>query len=304
MHLSFGSLALGAVLACSGSAGATIFPEKVHSQGAPVIDGVGSDPAWQKATEVQVADPIFRSGVDMSRHRTILKFLTDGKTLFVGAECRFPAGDNRLPGLDRKRHQTVFENDSLELFFAPDGGRTATPCYHFAIDLCGDTAERKAGEPWHSGWKTAVSLGKDRWYAEMAIPLAGIGAERTAGHYWHVNACRNIYGASGRFVEGLALARPGYHSPIERMVLGPVAADILAGHVKAALAAMETMRPYLAGPDRALFQRLTDLQNRLEEMRNAPVPTDEAVAILETVARNDRQIVHDVILNFMFESEP
>lgn len=302
MCLLFRSLAWIAVLAGAVQANATIYPAKVRPEDTPVIDGDCAEPAWQNAPQVHVAAPVFRSDVDLSGHKTVLRFVTDGTTLFVSAECRFPPGDNRLPGFEGRRPQPVFENDSLELLFAADGGRTPTPCYHLAIDLCGDTALRKGGQACHSGWKTAVSLAKDRWSAEMAIPLSGIGAEPGAGHYWHVGACRNIYGVNGRFVQTLAIRASGDQTPTEMMLVGPVDAGILAGHVKSALAAIATMRPYLAGPDRALFARLTALAGRLQQ-KGVPVPVDEAVAILETVSPTDQQIVDNIILNFMFHAE-
>lgn len=297
--------ALTCATAVLGAENDVVKPSIITSGEAPAIDGSLSDSPWAKAPELKVAEPILDSEVDVSGHATTMKLLADDATLFVGVECRFPPGDNIIPGISdgeqrRKQIKPVFENDCFELFLAPDGGRTPGPCYHFAIDLCGYTVERLELKPMTSGWKTAAVLGKDRWTAEMAIPLKSIGSDPSGGHYWHLNACRNIYGVNGEFVQGLALRKPGYHSPSELMILGPVNANVLLKHVEDALRTMDDMKSYLTGPDKALYERLTRMKEKLKSKDNSPIPVKETIAILDAIDINDEEISNSIILNFMF----
>lgn len=292
--------AMSCVIALHGANKVTnvIAPEKIKTGEAPVIDGTLKEPFWDKAVKLDLDEPIIASEANVSGYGTTMKLLSDGATLFVGAECRFPA---RSPSDEKElKEKPVLENDCFELFLAPDGGRAPGICYHFAIDLLGRAMERKMLENMTSGWKTATVVGEDRWTAEMAIPLKSIGADPPDGHYWHLNACRNIYGVNGEFVQGLALVKPGYFSPSELMILGPVDASVLLKHVDAALATMNTMKPYLTGPDKEFHDKLMKLKKRLTQAKGSTIPVDETVSILETVDKNDEEILNGIILNFMF----
>ena len=290
MHIIKNIMVLGVMAACVVAAGAVIVPGPAK----------GTAPDWDNAYVVELADPALRSGVDMSTHKTTMKLSSDGQTLFVRAECQFPPGDNTLRGKPDAPKKPLLEDDSFEFFIAGDNDLDSGLYYHFAVDLCGDAQERKGLEPFKSGWKHAVSLGKDVWTAELAIPLESLGGVKPDGRYWRVNACRNVYGANGAFVEGLALARPGYLSPSELMVCGPVGADILLRPVGRTLAAMGKMDAYMVGPDRELFESLTERRGDLAAMKDGKLPVDEAVAVIGETSRTDTQVQNDIILNFMF----
>ena len=293
--------ALVASFAVVAGASAAIVPPDLKDGAAPVIDGTLNDPAWQNALVMELGEPVMPLRPAIPGSKTSMRILAGGGKLYLGFECLFAPGAC-VKGAKREHDAPVFEDESLELFIAPDGGANATNYYHFALNTCGATTERKILDPaWDADWQSAVSAGPDRWTAEMVIPLAALGGGNAAGHYWQINACRNMYDASGSFAQGLALARPGYHSPNILLMSGAVSAPVLLAAVKATLAEMEGMKEYLAGPDKKQYKQLTSCREKLEAAPGAAIPADEAVTILEAAWKNAGKIENSIILNYMFE---
>lgn len=293
--------ALIASLAVVAGVPAAIVPPEIKGGATPVIDGTLNDPAWQNALAMELAEAVMPLRPAIPGTKTTMRFLVGGGKLFVGVECLFPSGA-ALKGEKREHDAPVFEDESFELFIAPDGGANPAVYYHFALNICGSTTERKILDPaWNADWPSAVSVGQDRWTAEMVIPLAALGEGDAAGHYWQINACHNIYDARGSFAQGTALARPGYHSPNVLLTCGPVGAPVLLAAVNATLAEMEGMKEYLAGPAKKQFKQLTKYREKLAAAKGAAIPMDEAIAILETAWKNAGKIENTIILNYMFE---
>ena len=294
-------LVLVASLLVASGVKAAIVPPEIKDGAAPVIDGTLNDPAWQNALVMELAETVMPLRPAIRGTKTTVRILTGGGKLYIGAECLFSPGAV-LKGEKREHDAPVFEDESLELFIAPDGGANATNYYHFALNICGSTTERKILDPaWNMDWQSAVKVDKDRWTAEMVIPLAALGGGNASGHYWQINACRNMYDEKGSFAQGLTLARPGYHSPNVLLTCGPVGAPVLLTAVNTTLAEMEGMKEYLAGPDKKQYKELTKYREKLEAAKDAAVPMDEAVAILETAWKNAGKIENTIILNYMFE---
>ncbi len=278
-----------------------LLPPDVADATATVIDGALNEAAWKKAITVELAETAMPLRPAIPGTQTTLRMMTAGGTLYIAADCLFPA--DAPPKSSRREHDApVFEDESLELFIACNGGPQATDYYHFAINASGSTSERHILDPaWNTDWQSAVVVGRDRWTAELAIPLAALGGGNASGHYWQINACRNLYDAQGSFAQGWTLARPGYHSPQVLMLCGPVSAPALLGAVNTALTDLEALKAYLAGSDKKQYQQLTDYRAKLAAAKDATLLPTAAVEILETAWRNAGQLETAVILNYMFE---
>ena len=293
--------ALVASLAFVAGAGAAISPPDLKDGAAPVIDGTLNDPAWQKAVVMELDQAVIPLRPAITGTKTTLRFLLGAGKLYIGAECLFPPG---FPprGQQREHDAPVFEDESLELFVAPNGGPNPAVYYHFALNTCGSKTERKILDPaWNADWPSAVSVGQDRWTAEMVIPLAALGGDNAPAQYWQINACRNIYDARGSFAQGMTLARPGYQGPSVLLTCGPVGAPALLAAVNVTLAEMEGLKAYLAGPDKKQFKQLTKYRNKLEAAKDAAIPANDAITILETAWKNAGKLENTIILNYMFE---
>jgi hypothetical protein len=280
---------------------AAIIPAEIKDGSAPALDGKLDDPSWQQAQATELAETAMPLRPAIPGTKTTMRILTGGGKLYIGAECLCAPGAT-LKGEKREHDGPVFEDESIELFIAPDGGAIPTNYYHFALNIRGSTTERHVLDPaWNAEWQSAVSAGHERWIAEMAIPLGALVGGDASGHYWRINICRNMYDAKGSFAQGLVLARPGYHSPNVLVMTGPVAAPVLLASVDATLGEMEKMKEYLSGPDKKQFKELEKYRAKLEKAKDAMIPADEAVKILETAWRNAGNMENNIILNYMFE---
>ncbi|MFA7157930.1 MAG: sugar-binding protein [Kiritimatiellia bacterium] len=288
------------LLIASGVKAAIMLPE-VKEGAVPALDGKLDDPAWQQAYAMELAEPAMPLRPAIPGTKTTVRFLVGGGKLYIGAECHAASGA-ALKGEKREHDGPVFEDESLELFIAPDGGAIPTNYYHFALNVSGSTTERKILDPaWNTDWQSAASAGKDLWTAEMAIPLGALAGGEAAGHYWRINVCRNMYDAKGSFAQGLVLARPGYHTPNVLVMTGPVGAAALLASVNATLGEMEKMKEYLSGPDKKQFKELEKYRAKLEKAKDAMIPAEEALNMLETAWKNAGDMENNIILNYMFE---
>ncbi len=278
-----------------------LLPPDVAAAAATIIDGALSEPAWKKAITVELAETAMPLRPATSGTQTTLRMMTSGGTLYVGAECLFPSGA-ALKSERREHDAPVFEDESLEIFIACNGGPQPTNYYHFALNTSGSTTERHILDPaWNTDWQSAVAVGQDRWTAELAIPLAALGGGSAAGHYWQINVCRNLYDAHGSFAQGWTLARPGYHSPQVLMLCGPIGAPALLTAVNTALTDLEVLKAYLVGSDKKQYHQLIQYRDKLETAKDTTLLPAAAVEILETAWRNAGQLENAVILNYMFE---
>ena len=288
------------LLVASGVKAAIMLPE-VKEGALPALDGKLDDPAWQQANALELAEPAMPLRPAIPGTKTTVRLLVGGGKLYIGAECQVAAGAV-LKGEKREHDGPVFEDESLELFIAPDGGANPTSYYHFAVNTQGSTTERHVLDPaWNADWQSAVSAGQDRWTAEMAIPLGTLAGGEASGHYWRINICRNMYDAKGSFAQGLVLARPGYHTPNVLVMTGPVVAAALLASVNATLGEMEKMKEYLSGPDKKQFKDLEKYRAKLEKAKDAMIPAEEALKMLETAWKNAGDMENNIILNYMFE---
>lgn len=298
------------VLALAG-AETVLRPPPLEDGAAPAIDGVLDEAAWQDALALDLSVALLKdASLPPSDGRTRLRLFVRGGVLHIAAECLLPPGRNDWPPAPRNpntgRHDGFrsdpppFENDHVELSFAPNGGRAVVPLLQVAVDLAGDRRLRRDGEPFDAEWRSAVRLEDGRWIAEIALPPAAIGGEG-GGYYWLFNATRTLYGVNGQLVQGLALTASGYGLPRTWLLPEPVKAGFLEGQVAAYLAAMERMRPYFTGRDRKTLGSLRAMQEAMASAPSRPVPVEEALSILRTLARTDEQVMHDVLLNYLFD---
>lgn len=292
-------------LGLAGTLSAALFPPVVEPHAAPRIDGALTDPAWETALALPLAESALPLQPPIPGTETTLRLLVAGGTLYVGMECRFPA--DFAPRAEIREHDApVFEDESVELFIAPDGHDVAEGGYfHFALNAAGSATERQGHDPgWNIDWEHAVSLGTDRWTAELAIPLGALVADGVAeGRYWRLNACRNLYRPDGAFAQGWVLARPGYHAPSELLLSGPVHSARLQATVEAALEEMAPLTTYLRGPVREQHTRLRAFQAELARAPERAVPPAEAAAMLAVALENAGNLENAIILYHMFAED-
>ncbi len=155
----------------------------------PAIDGKLDDACWQKAEPL--AFRLLDGSPDKPKHATVARLLATEKTLFIAIQC---AETQPLISSKRERDDTVWEDDSIELFIKP-GAEATRQYYHLAVNPDGsfyDDLERDAAA-WQSHLKLATAKGKEGWTVELAIPLAELGLPKdraAAAGPWRLNLNR------------------------------------------------------------------------------------------------------------------
>lgn len=169
----------------------------VTSTSPVVLDGHLDEPAWQKcksADRFTVLDSASKSAAQ----RTTVKALTDGRSLFVGFECR-DTNIRKLLASERPRDGQVYLDDSVEIVIDPDNQRNRL--FHFALNAAGSQFDSSAtirgnitteDEKWNGSWKAVCTRGADAWFAEVGIPFADLGIESGLPRSIGINFCRTL----------------------------------------------------------------------------------------------------------------
>jgi len=138
----------------------------------PVIDGRLDEPDWAKG-EKAVDFSTFNQAKNMAKDQTTGRVLFDDENIYVGLECLESRMD--LLKKDLEGMGPAFDynkGEVIEVFLNADPG--GIDYIHFLI---GTNAGRVSSIPGVMGiaqlpYKAAVSLGKDRFFVEVAIPLS------------------------------------------------------------------------------------------------------------------------------------
>ncbi|MBM3957816.1 MAG: hypothetical protein FJ313_07180, partial [Gemmatimonadetes bacterium] len=144
----------------------------------PTIDGKLNDACWKAA-------PAIGSFIDIdkrtpSKWPTTVRLLYDETNLYAAFECSESEPATILAQV-REDGGEVWQDDSVELFFDPDGDLQRYE--QFVANVLG-ARNRKSPE-----WQVRTSRNEAGWIVEMSIPLAGIGQPQP-GDVWVFDACR------------------------------------------------------------------------------------------------------------------
>lgn len=135
----------------------------------PHLDGVLSDPCWQRAVELNLGD--VETVTDDNASRTLVLLAYDQDFLYLAASCpRYPGATKVLPERSDRRHDADLDaHDRLALSIDVD--RDYATWYEFQIDQRGETRDRCwQDQGWNPQWYVAVDGDDERWRIEAAIP--------------------------------------------------------------------------------------------------------------------------------------
>ncbi|MFZ5471199.1 MAG: carbohydrate-binding family 9-like protein [Myxococcota bacterium] len=189
-----------------------------RAQKAPVIDGVLDDPAWQKATAVELVGS-FDGRKPMLR--TTARLTYDDRHLYVA----FDSEDPDAWGTFRNPDDPLYTEEVVEVFLDANGdGRTYNELQVSPNNVTFDAmfvarrSDLAEAMRWKSGMKTAVKVRgtvndpNDRdegWSAEMQIPVAALAEVPNVppkpGDRWRFNLYR-LEHLGRRQVEGQAFS--------------------------------------------------------------------------------------------------
>jgi hypothetical protein len=162
----------------------------------PKTEGTPDAAAWKRAAEIGNFCDSYN--VYEQKAKTAMRFLHDGKNLYVKIDADFPAERKRIAwaGGAGKRDALLWNNESAELFFAGANGEIRqfilAPPDKLA-DFRYPSKGLKEAMAWNAdGVKfSARKEGENRWGGELVIPLRDLVPN--AGGSFAANFYRNHY---------------------------------------------------------------------------------------------------------------
>ncbi len=177
---------------------------------APVVDGVLSDLAWDRALWSDLFVDIRGPGHTPPRYDTRVKMLWDGDFLYIGAEMDEP----HVWGTLTEKNSVIYHDNDFEVFIDPDGDRQNY--YEFEVNVLNTIWEltlvktyRDGGPAHHGtnidGLRSAVNVNgtvnnpndeDTAWTVEIAIPWQGLAPYSRSpvpprqGDVWRINFSR------------------------------------------------------------------------------------------------------------------
>lgn len=211
MKVIFGLVAVFAIIALhAGIVNETPYVFIPEIKTAPVLDGNLDDGCWKNA--VRLAPFMSLNSEKQALNQTEVYLAHDDANLYVAARCHSKILDSTLQMLDKfkaekkERDSSVFSDDSVEIFIAPD----KKEYFHFAVNALGTLYEGKGQEnSWNSTARTAASIKEKLWEVEIAIPLKDLNL--SSAKYFMINLCRNE--KADNEYSSWALLSSGFHCP-------------------------------------------------------------------------------------------
>ena len=173
----------------------------------PRIDGVLSDPAWEKA--FAAAPFVLLGSGEPASQATRAWVLSDASHLYVGFECMEERPSEMLTTVTQRDGQTWLD-DSVELFIAPRP--EPKPYYHFIVNSDGVLRDEQGqDETWDSGAVAAAATTPGGWSVELMVPFADLRITAASAGDWRLNLCRDErpFGETTSW----APTQQGFHEP-------------------------------------------------------------------------------------------
>jgi len=201
---------------------------------APVLDKAPNlelgleDPAWGQALEISITKLENAPG-DTIKYPTESYWLRANGSLFVGFKCFNPISPNLWGTPNQTRDQSIYNNESVELFV---GNFSGDLYYQLIVDAFGNIFDGKCGNPeWNGDWKCKVDRKGGFWTAVIEIPEPILSTVWNSGSFVTIDATRHAFQADGSGAEKIALALAGNQAPEEKLFLGNITLASLAEKV-------------------------------------------------------------------------
>ncbi len=159
------------------------------------LDGRLDEPAWPRAP---AADRFIQREPDEgvpATQRTVVRFLHDGHTLYIGARMYDELGAEGVTGrLVRRDGQA--QSDELVLSFDPFHDHVSQTVFSInPAGVRGDAYGPGGSHPdpsWDPVWQAAVQVDEEGWTAELAIPFSQLRFPRNGPGTWGLQITRRV----------------------------------------------------------------------------------------------------------------
>lgn len=197
-------------------------PLSIHAaSAAPRIDGNLDEAMWRRPPDVPAL-----GRMDLTRDTrpgTEVWAAWDETALYLAFRCKEPDIDN-LQLLAAHRDDAVYDDDSVEVMFEPDGDGEGRDYFQVILNAANVVFDGKGfdNSRTHRGLRTATAVGDGVWTAEIELPWDGIGqdgAPEAAG----ILLGRNRRAGGDRETFQFPLSPGGNHRPetFTHLILSP-----------------------------------------------------------------------------------
>lgn len=157
------------------------------------LDGKLDEEIWNK---IPTATGFKITGTKIyAKRQTYFKAFYDDENIYLGIICKEPEMDKIIASSKDKGAASLWEEDSIEIFFQPD---KETNYYQFIINAmgsrwCGKYLGKGQGRvDFGYDWNVGSYKNKDYYSLEVIIPFKIINKKPVKGEKWRVNISRNI----------------------------------------------------------------------------------------------------------------
>lgn len=163
-----------------------------RTEARPVLDGVLSDPCWQRASEAVLTEPGLAAPPG-DRHAFVM-LAYDDEYLYIAASLPREAGTRTDGRIDRPRRHDENLQDFDRLRILLDVDRDYFTWYDLTIDQRGCTADACwQDRRWNPKWYVASDAEKSHWRLEAALPLSELAWQKPErGTIWALSLIRTV----------------------------------------------------------------------------------------------------------------
>jgi hypothetical protein len=173
-------------LAASFAAAQTMQVTAPHFAKNPTIDGHVSPDEQNGAARLNLT---VVGALEKPKYATTAYLFVNDGGVYVGFVCSEPAIAS-LVQKATKDNGPVFEDDSVQLFLAPDREGTNNNYYHFVVNSGGVRySNRMQDDTPVDGWTAGASKGTNTWEAEIFVPYSSMNVLPELP-YWRMNIAR------------------------------------------------------------------------------------------------------------------
>jgi len=163
----------------------------------PVIDGHLSEDFWEKAKKV--SGFIRTDGKKVTQQTTVM-VCYDENNLYFGIEAQ-ESNINQIRRSITIHGDPVWEDDSIEIFIAPDYLRKWS-YYHFVANTLSTKYEKgiNTENPFGLFWQVQANVKRNRWAMEISIPFSTLGIVKgKKKNLFGVSVCRERWAGKPEF---------------------------------------------------------------------------------------------------------
>jgi hypothetical protein len=185
-----------------------VYAVKVNNP--PRIDGLLTDPAWEKADKVTGFVETWKN-IPVSQ-QAIASLVYDKNNLYVAFNC-LESNISSLVAKAAARDANVWGDDCIEVFL--DTNRDYSTYFQLIANVVGTQSDGRGKNKaiWNPKWKVATSIGDTHWNVEVAISFKELDVPTPEpGEVWGLNLNR-ARRAGKKEISGWSFMDGKHHQP-------------------------------------------------------------------------------------------